>query len=506
MMTSDDAAATVEQKLSDRQWRIDNLYTIKDKKGNRLPFKRNAAQIAYTANMWWRDLIVKARQLGLSTIIELLILDALFFRKDTNAGIVDVTQDKATEKLDIIRTGYEGLPEDLRATNPLTKDNQRELQFANGSSVTAGVTYRGGTVQILHVSEYGKTSVDRPKVATEIKTGAMQAVPLDGWLALESTAHGTNGEFYTLSEQAKAKRDQGTALTELDFKHHFYAWHIDPRYRLPNNLVTITHELREYFMELQTKYGVKLDADQRAWYAKMHEMLGPDKVKEEYPSCVEEAFFNSLEGAYFKKELNKARQEKRIGQPVPHDPSRLVNTLWDIGRGVTAIWFHQSDGVRHRQIDYYEEEAGSLQGACALIHQKRAERGFTYGEHLGPHDIESTEWAADGKDRKSIAADLGVNFTVVKRIPHKADSIEAARRMIGMTWFDSVHCERGVKCLENYTKTWNQPMGRFIEEPLKHNWPNHGADAFQQGAMGLKPERVKKASSGRQEAGSAWAS
>lgn len=503
-MTSDEAGAVVADKLGDRQWRIDNLYTIKDKAGKRLPFKRNAAQIAYTTRMWWRDLIVKARQLGLSTIIELLILDACFFRGGTGAGIVDVTQDKATEKLDIVRTGYEGMPDDLRATNPLVKNNERELEFANGSNITAGVTYRGGTKQILHVSEYGKTSAERPKVAQEIKTGAMQAVPLDGWIALESTAHGTSGDFYDMHEIAKNKRDQGTVLTQLDFKHHFYGWWIDPRYRLANNLVVISQDLREYFVELDVKYGIKLDADQRAWYAKMHELLGPDKMREEYPSCVEETFFNSLQGAYFKKELTKARQDKRIGHAVPHDPSRQVNTFWDIGNVMTAIWFHQTDGMRHALIEYYEEEGGSLQSACAFIHQKRAERGFVYGKHYGPHDIETTEWGADKKDRKSMAKDLGVDFTVVPRIQNKADSIEAARRMIGMSWFCSIHAKRGVECLDNYTKTWNDRMGVFTAEPLAHNWPNHGADAYQQGAMGLQPERVKRSSSGQQQAGSAW--
>ena len=56
----------------------------------------------------------------------------------------------------------------------------------------------------------------------------------------------------------------------------------------------------------------------------MYEEQGPDDMKSEYPSCIEECFHSSLEGSYFKRELQKARDEKRIGLPMPYDPSRPV--------------------------------------------------------------------------------------------------------------------------------------------------------------------------------------
>jgi hypothetical protein len=63
--------------------------------------------------------------------------------------------------------------------------------------------------------------------------------------------------------------------------------------------------------------------------------------------------FFSVEGAYFKQEMSRARQDKRIGLPLPFDPYRPVNTFWDIGMDdQTAIWFHQTDGVRERLIDF----------------------------------------------------------------------------------------------------------------------------------------------------------
>src|SRR3981189_3668832 len=54
---------------------------------------------------------------------------------------------------------------------------------------------------------------------------------------------------------------------------------------------------------------------------KMYEEQGPDDMKSEYPSCIEECFASSLEGAYFKRELQRARDDNRAGLPPPDDPS-----------------------------------------------------------------------------------------------------------------------------------------------------------------------------------------
>ena len=92
------------------------------------------------------------------------------------------------------------------------------------------------------------------------------------------------------------------------------------------------------------RYGVpQLQVNQIAWYAKMLAEHGRDDMMSEYPSHIGETFFNSIEGAFFKQELSRAREDKRIGLPVPFDPNRPVNTFWDIGMDdETAIWFHQT--------------------------------------------------------------------------------------------------------------------------------------------------------------------
>lgn len=495
--------AKFKATIGNREWRLDNLYFIKDEAGNKVKFVRNEAQRAYSARRWWRDAIVKARQLGFSTFIAILILDLCMFRKGQTAGVIDVTLTDAKAKLSKIKFAYENLPETLRAANPLVRDNQTELEWANGSKVSVGTSYRGGTLQFLHVSEYGKISVDNPDGAKEIKTGAFNAVPIGkGVLAVESTAHGTSGEFYAVAEEAKKKSKSGLLLTPNDFRLHFFGWWIKPEYRIANNLVLITEDLRKYFAEvapvLMQRHGVVLDADQQAWYASKYGELGPDDMKSEYPTIVEETFFNSLEGAFWKRELSKARQEGRIGQMVPHDPTRRVNTFWDIGEDCTALWFHQSDGVRHRLIDYWEEEGSSLQRAISLLGDKQRERSFIYGAHYGPHDMDHRSWENKAKTRKEMAEELGIKFTIVPRVEDKDDSIEAGRRFLATSFFCAQYTGLGVERLDNYRKRWNKTLGRFTGEPL-HDMASHGADSYQTGAMGYAPEKTMRKKQPKEE-------
>ena len=68
-------------------------------------------------------------------------------------------------------------------------------------------------------------------------------------------------------------------------------------------------------------------------------------MKSEYPSCSEECFYSSLEGSYFKREMTKARDEKRIGLPLPYDPTRLVNTA-----SGTSAWTTRTASGSTRQM------------------------------------------------------------------------------------------------------------------------------------------------------------
>lgn len=504
-----------KEKLADREWRLDNLYWIRNKDGLAIPFKRNFAQRLYHSKEWYRDTILKSRRLGFSTLIDIDMLDRCLFASNTEAAIIDRTLDAATDKLAIAKFAYDRLPQTIREAVPLTTDNQKELVWANGSSIMAGTSYRGGSPRLLHVSEFGPISAKNPDVAKEIKNGSIPAVPKNGKIWVESTPMGTAGEFFDLVKAGEQLAASGQQLTPLDFKLHFFPWTMDPDNRLPINQVHVPADMRTYFEELRVKYGVVTDGLQQAWYVKSREFYGPDAILSEFPSTAEECFFSSLEGAYFKREMNEARRDGRIGKPVPHDTTRPTHTAWDLGNdGALAIVFFQTDGVRHRIIDCARGESAGLSDGIRILKEKNATRGLVFGKHYAPHDIEVRDFSnmsgVTAQTRKEVAAEHGVDFIVVPRVGDKADAIEAGRRFLNSCWFDVDHADGPgsiVEALQNYSRAWNKSTAQWMATPAKNGY-DHFADAFMQAAMGLQPDHVSRRdqfTNGKRK-GSHWAS
>lgn len=489
-MTAPLSPEEIARQLDNRWARISALYRIKDPAGREVPFAPNAAQ-----RQLWRDLhplniIPKARQLGFSTFIAIFIVDTCVFRANTAAGIVDLTIDDAKAKLEKIRFAYAGLPLEIREAVPIVKDNAHEIVFGNGSTVTVGTSHRGGTLQILHISEFGKISAKFPDKAREIRTGALGTVHMGQMVFIESTAEGASGHFYDLVQDAEAMAKAGRELSRQQFKLHFFPWWMHKGYTDDPALATIAREQSEYFADLAAKHKVQLTDGQKAWYVLKRKAVGPDDMFREYPSTLDEAFQAAVEGAYFRTQMLKMREDRRLGS-VPLDTSRPVNTFWDIGKGDnTSIWFHQSRGAMHHLVDYYENSGEGVEHYARILRERQAERGWQYGVHYGPHDLDNSHWILPGaKAIVDVARDLGITFRVVPRIANKPDAIEAARNFLSLTWIDEARCSQGIKCLDNYRKEWDERRGTYRNEP-HHDWASHGADALMTGACGYTPEYI----------------
>ena len=91
---------------------------------------------------------------------------------------------------------------------------------------------RSGTLQYLHISEYGQLCAKFPDKAREVRTGALNTVQAGQIVFIESTAEGREGHFYDLCEEAQAKQRMGTPLTPLDFKFNFFPWFRCPDYAI----------------------------------------------------------------------------------------------------------------------------------------------------------------------------------------------------------------------------------------------------------------------------------
>lgn len=477
-------AEELKKRLGDVDYRLSNLYWIQDKRGHWVKFSMNRAQRRMLSRAHTFNCILKARQLGFSTLIAILFLDAALFNSGQTYGIIDATAADASKKLDKIKNAYERLPDWLKQSRQVVTSNSTDFVLSNGSAIYAGVSHRGGTLQKLHVSEFGKIAAKFPDKAAEVITGAFPAVPMGGQIFVESTAEGQFGAFFDIVKRARKLADTGEELTDRDPMFHFFPWYDDPAYTLETPVV-IGDEMEAYFAKL----GVALTDGQKWWYAKMAEEQG-EYMHREYPSTPDEAFAASAEGAFYTAQMRKVRQNGQICH-VPHDSRYPVNTYWDIGnRDYMGIWFVQHIAGQRRVIRYLQRNDTDLRDYAEILKSY----GYQYGKHHLPHDGDVVRLGVENRSVRQSLEALGFrNIVVVARTTSVRSDIESkVKPVIEQCWFDEKLCADGVLCLDNYRKKWNKSLGMFMDEPL-HDQHSHGADAFRTYACAEETYALPKA-------------
>jgi len=244
-----------------------------------------------------RIIILKARQMGFSTLSEALIFQDAISRENVNSLIIAHRADSTSNLFRMSKLYYDGLDENIR---PMIKlSNAQELLFENPSRkaedkadnpglrsrircVTAGAkgVGRSDTLTNVHISEYAFWEGD--KRSTLI--GLLQAVPnLPGTMVIiESTANGYD-DFKALWDAAVAG--------ESDFQPLFFPWFDMPGYRMPVPHGTVWSE-----EELNLAKSFSLDDEQLAWRRWcLKNNCGGDLslFRQEYPCSPDEAFVTS---------------------------------------------------------------------------------------------------------------------------------------------------------------------------------------------------------------------
>lgn len=478
--------------MADPVLRLSTLYKIvvkgddDDDEGLVMTFQPNRAQRRLIKRMWHRNLILKARQLGFTTLVCMLWLDtALWSKEPIRCGII--AQDREAAEAIFrgkVRFAYDQLPDFMRAWFPLAKSTASELEFGhNGSSIRVATSMRSGTIHRLHVSEFGKICAKYPDKAKEVVTGSIPAVPKSGICIIESTAEGQDGYFYDMTMRAQGLAEQSAQLTAKDWRFHFYAWWMAPEYTIDPDGVVFSEMDLSYFNEVEARIKQPLTEGQRAWYVMTRRNDFADEAPlmwQEYPSYPEEAFQVSTEGCYYATQLANARKQGRILKTLPIEAAP-VNTFWDIGRGdMTAIWCHQRVGPENRWIKYYEASGEDLSHYAQWLQKQ----GWAFGVHYLPHEADYRRMGETPDTNKTLKEMLerlmpGQRFEVVPRVSNIGAGIQATRNQFASCWFSEEGCGQGIKRLSNYRKQWDKTRGCWKEEPL-HDDNSHGSDAFRQ--------------------------
>lgn len=435
--------------------------------------------------------MLKSRQHGVTTWAIIRGLDKALFTKNCACGIVAHTQHDASKFFrDKLLFAYDRLPAWLRAEiSVVRRDMNGSLELSNGSRIDVSVSHRGGTLQFLHISEYGPLCAMFPQRAQEVKTGALNTVTKDCIVTIESTSYGGFGDFYEKCKRAMAMEAEvkaGTAtLSAMDYKLHFFPWWRDDSNRLDPTGVVITKEDIKYFEGVEAEIARKLDPEQRAWYVKKRAEQDEAMLRE-HPSTPEEAFKAAVEGAYYTRQMQDARGEGRIGR-VPHTLGTPVNTFWDLGfNDAASIWFHQQVSLENRFIRSFEKGGEHIPYFAKYLQEMRTEHGYVYGTHYLPHDAESSTIASRDVLTLFKEAMPGEKFEVVERIPNIWTGIQQTRQVFPSCYFDAVNCADGLKALGAYRKHWDARHSIFTSDPEHDEYSNY-ADAFRQFAQGYQP-------------------
>lgn len=469
--------AELKGMLKDRMWRLRWLYSIKEAATGRvIPYRPRPEQLAVyeaLAAGARRIIILKARRLGMSTAIDVYAADEAIFHAGVQISIVDRTQDDASKKLNgICKVAFAGLPAELKEGFRVTRSNDSawEVRTEEGdtpSAIYAGKNARGGTNQLLHVSEWGVIQAEEPSRSEEILTGALPSAE-HGVTIVETTWKGGRGGhlWKVLKEALEVPEERRTAN---DWKVFFFPWWTDPTYTEEGG--GIEPEVQRYLAEKEEELGRRFTEGQKCWYARRRRTLGVFMYRE-FPTTMEECFRAPIEGAIYADLIDRLRGEGALRQEAV-DGAGLVHTFWDLGSPMnTVTWYAQVVAGQIRVIDVDMDL--DLTPVERVAHMLR--KGYALGWHYLPHDAAATE--RSGRSFQGELAAAGLKSTRV--LPRTHDvwiGINRLRQLMPRMTFRLPDCERGVEALTSYHTRRESGSGVAQDLPV-HDWSSHAADAL----------------------------
>ncbi len=286
-----------------------------------VPLRYNPTQAHYMANRSSRDLVLKPRQAGFSTVIQ-----GDIFRYATTRTATTLTlsyDDGGTQKLRrMAQRFYNNLPREFRPKRALANaivttypEFDSEVEIATAGSENAG---RGSTYTHVHGSEVAFWNDAQNIIGSALQAGSPQ------WVVFESTPNGAQGWFYDECMNAL----EGRSIWRL----HFYQWWWVDEYRLaldePDEIKPEPDEL-----ELMRRYNLTLEQIKWRRY-KIVELRGLEHFLEQYPEDPKTCFKASGVG-YF-GDVSHAFTAPLL---VRYDPSRRYVAGLDFGqnRDYTAM-------------------------------------------------------------------------------------------------------------------------------------------------------------------------
>ena len=311
-------------KLKSRAWRLSHLYKITTKDGKAIVFKPNQAQqkLFDLLKQHNRIIILKSRQLGITTGVTTYFLDEVLFNQNYQALSIMHTRDHAIAAFDgKVRYAWDNFDKGLRDHLGWSVDTERasQLKFGFGddtfSSYTVSTSGRSGTFQRVHVSEFGTLCADRPGDAKEVITGTFPAVPNEGKIIIESTANGEIGSFVEMWHDAIEGKNNWFPV--------FFNWRYDTE-EIEKCPVLPIEAYPQRFQELAKLY--QLTEKELSYYHSKWLLLNRDwsLFYQEYPTTAEDAFQGSGEKLF---DIDAIREYEKLVENGIEDGNSVIHEV-----------------------------------------------------------------------------------------------------------------------------------------------------------------------------------
>ena len=302
---------------------------------NLYPFQEKVLQL-FQENEY--NIILKSRQLGISTLAAGYALWLMLFHKDKNVLCIATKQETAKNMVTKVKFMYDNLPSWLKEKDKPTEHNKLTLRLNNGSQIKAvGASSDAGrseAVSLLLVDEAAFI-----ENIGEIWASAQQTLATGGGAIVLSTPYGTGNWFHQTWVRAEEK--------ENNF--------------LPIKLPWFVHPERN-----------------EAWRKNQDELLGDPRLAAQECDCEfatsgDVVFYNEFidfyEKTYIKDPLEKRGLDKNLWIWEPADYSRTYIIVADVSRGDSADYsaFHIIDAENNIQVGEYKGKLSTTDYGHLLV-------------------------------------------------------------------------------------------------------------------------------------------
>lgn len=343
-------------------WLARVLLRVRDRSGKLVPLEANPAQRLYEQKRGCKNIVLKARQMGIST----WIAGRFFLKTITQPGTLTVevaqNQEAAEQIFRIVHRMYSQLPEGLReGALRVSRINSGQITFPemdseyrveSAANANAG---RGMTIQNLHCSEVARWNGDPAATMASL----MAALTPTGELVLESTPNGAYGCFY----------DEWQRADETGTTRHFFPWWMEPAYSGPPVTSEAWTEEERHLAEIH-----KLSPQQIGFRRTLsHGFRG--MAAQEYAENPDNCFLASGHCVFDLESIAKRLRE------LPEPIERRQN-------GQLCIWYPPQPGLTY--IVAVDPAGGGADGDYAVAQVIEERMGLQCAElrgHLDPGEI-----------------------------------------------------------------------------------------------------------------------